>query len=176
MKTLTPSYRPLYPKHADIETPLAVLFVLTLFFVGLYFVMQRPTYAPQPVTGPRLELALSGVLTSQVSLSENDFASVRCTPTGFDLKSVSGVLPVGLELHFQAPEASGSSATYRLGAGVGPLSLEPVYGGLSGSAFRSYSGSVTKSAGVFSFSASLTDLYGQPLLVSGQLVCPDAPG
>ena len=89
---LTPSYRP-YPRRADIETPLAALLVLTLFLAGLYAVTQRPTYAPQPVTGPRLELALSGVLTGQVSLSGDDFALVRCTPTGFYLRTAAASAP-----------------------------------------------------------------------------------
>lgn len=172
MKTLTPSYRP-HPKRADAETPLAALFVLTLFFVGLYFAAQRPTYAPQPLTGPRLELALSGILTSQLSLTEDDFASVRCTATGFDLKSVSDLAPVGLELRFRGPASTHSSATYLLGAGVGPLTLRTMYGDVSGSAFYSHSGSVTKSAEAFTFNAALTDAYGQPLLVSGRLRCPD---
>lgn len=174
---LTPSYRPIYPKRAFSEMSLAVLAVLTLFAVGLYFVAQRTAYAPQPVTGPRLELALSGVLTSQVSLSENDFASVRCTPTGFNLKSVSGVLPMGLELRFQGPGAGGKSATYLLGAGVGPLTLRTVTDeGAPGSVFSSSDGSVTKTGtktgDTFIFAASLTDVYGQPLLVSGRLECP----
>lgn len=171
MKTLTPSYRPNYPKRADNVTPFAVLLALTLFAVGLYFAAQRPVYAPQPVAEPRLELALSGVLTSQVSLSENDFASVRCTPTGFYLKSVSGFAPMGLELRFQGPENRAQNATYLLGAGVGPLTLKTVYGSASSSSFSSHSGSVTKSAGAFIFSASLTDAYSQPLLVSGRLSC-----
>lgn len=174
---LTPSYRPRFlPKRLDTETPLAVLFVVALFSAGLYFVTQRPTYAPQPVTGPRLELVLSGVLTSQVSLSEDGFSLVRCTPTGFHLKSAAASATMGLELRFRGPEAGGDSATYLLGVGVGPLSLRTGYGGASSSAFSSHSGSVTKSAGAFSFSASLTDLHGQPLLVSGRLVCPDVPG
>ena len=173
---LTPSYRPSYPKSAYPETPLAVLFVLTLFAVGLYFVTQRPTYAPQPVTGPRLELALSGVLTSQLSLTEDDFASVRCTPAGFHLRSVAGFTPVGLELRFQGPGAGGKSATYLLGAGVGPLTLRTVNNeSAPGSVFSSSDGSVTrtvtKTGDTFVFTASLTDVYGQPLLVSGRLSC-----
>ncbi len=175
---LTPSYRPRFlPKRLDTETPLAALFVLTLFSVGLYFVTQRPTYAPQPVTGPRLELVLSGVLTSQISLSENDFASVHCTPTGFDLRSVSGVLPTGLELRFRGPGAGQHNATYVLGRGVGPLTLTTaVAGSPSGPPFRSVGGNVTRTPDSFMFSASLTDANGQPLLVSGRLECPDAPG
>lgn len=175
---LTPSYRPSYPKRANIETPLAVLFVLTLFAAGLYAVTQRPTYAPQPVTGPRLELALSGVLTSQLSLTEDDFASVRCTPAGFYLKSVAGSAPMGLELRFQGPGSGTQNATYLLGAGVGPLTLRTVTdGGAPGSVFRSLDGSVTKTGtktgDKFAFTASLTDVYGQPLLVSGRLECLD---
>lgn len=171
MKTLTPSYRPRPLPKRDAETPLAVLLILTLFFAGLYLVTQRPTYAPQPVTGPRLELALSGVLTSQLSLLKDDLASVRCTPSGFYVKSGPALLPVGLELHFRGPDSGHRSATYLLGAGVGPLTLN-TGGSASGATFRSGSGSVTKTADAFTFSASLTDLYGQPLLVSGRLSCP----
>lgn len=169
---LTPSYRPSYPKRTDTETLLAVFFVLTLFVAGLYTVAQRPTYAPQPVAGPRLELALSGVLTSQFSLTEADFAHVRCTPSGFYVKSDSALLPVGLELRFQSSGTENDTATYLLGAGVGPLALRTVYEGVSGSSFSSHSGNVTKSAGAFTFSAALTDAHGQPLLVGGRLECP----
>ncbi len=175
---LTPSYRPSYPKSADTATLFMVLFVLTLFAVSLYAVTQRPTYAPPPVAGPRLELALSGVLTSQVSLTKEDFASVRCTPAGFYLRSVSGFAPMGLELRFQGPKAGGNSATYLLGAGVGPLTLRTVTDGSApGSVFRSLAGTVTKTGAktgdTFTFTASLTDVYGQPLLVSGRLECPE---
>ena len=178
---LTPSYRPSYPKPAYFETPLAVLFVLTLFAAGLYAVTQRPTYAPQPVAGPRLELALSGVLTSQLSLTKEDFASVRCTPAGFYLKSVSGYAPMGLELRFQGPGTGTQNATYLLGAGVGPLTLRTVTDeSAPGSVFGSRDGSVTRTAAktgdTFTFTASLTDAYGQPLLVSGRLECPARPG
>ena len=172
---LTPSYRPSYPKPVYLETPLAVLFVFTLFAAGLYTVTQRPTYAPQPVAGPRLELALSGVLTSQLSLTKEDFASVRCTPAGFYLKSVPGFAPLGLELRFQGP-GSAQNATYLLGAGVGPLTLRTVNNeSAPGSVFSSSDGSVTKTVtktgDTFVFTASLTDVYGQPLLVSGRLSC-----
>ena len=173
---LTPSYRPSYPKPAQLETPLAVLFVLTLFATSLYAVTQRPTYAPQPVAGPRLELSLSGVLTSQLSLTKEDFASVRCTPAGFYLKSVSDLAPTGLELRFQGP-GSTRNATYLLGAGVGPLTLKTVYGSAPGSVFSSSDGSVTKTGtktgDAFAFTASLTDVYGQPLFASGRLECPN---
>ena len=175
---LTPSYRPSYPKPAQLETPLAVLFVLTLFATSLYAVTQRPTYAPRPVTGPQLELALSGVLTSQLSLTADDFASVRCTPAGFSLKSVSDLAPTGLELRFQSPGNSARNATYRLGAGVGPLTLRTVTDGSApGSLFSSSDGSVTKTGtktgDAFAFTASLTDVYGQPLFASGRLECPN---
>lgn len=172
MKTLTPSYRP-YPKRADAETPLAVLLVLTLLATGLYFVTQRPAYAPPPVAGPRLELALSGVLTSQLSLAGNDVALVRCAPSGFYVRSAPTLAPVGLELRFRSPGEGRGNATYVLGAGVGPLTLRTVYSGAAGATFSSNSGSVTRSAEGFVFSASLTDAYGQPLVVSGRLGCPE---
>ncbi len=173
---LTPSYRPNYPQRTDTEAPLAVLLVLALFAASLYALTQRPTYAPQPVAGPRLELALSGVLTSQVSLSENDFASVRCTAAGFQLKSMSDFAPMGLELRFQGPRARNDNATYLLGAGVGPLTLTAVDGSVPGSVFSALAGNVTKTGDTFTFTAALTDVYGQPLLVSGRLECPAVQG
>ena len=84
---------------------------------------------------------------------------------------------MGLELRFQGPGAGGKSATYLLGAGVGPLTLRTaVDGNAPSSVFSSLAGNitrtVTKTGDTFIFTASLTDVYGQPLFVSGRLECP----
>lgn len=178
MKVL--EHPPYTPKRDDPLPATAIMLVLLLFALSLWATTRLPAPVsshPLPVPGPRLELALSGVLTAQLSLLGDDFVLVRCTPSSFHLRSVSTLSPAALDLHFRGParKVVGPSAYYLLGAGVGPLTLSTVVdGNASGPTFSSLSGSVTATPDLrtFRFAASMADERNQPLFVSGRLVCP----
>lgn len=172
MKTIPRSPASFFP-HSPGEQPDSylikpLLYLLAMLLLGaaLWHVATLPDEtAVAPAASARLELILSGVLTDTLSLGKSDLKTMHCGPSGFALETRSGAaLP--LKPHFSSTPAQGSDS-YQVLDSASDLRLQ-----LGGTFYTLLDGSVTSSPGLHTFNASLVDVQGQPLLVSGRFTCP----
>ena len=162
-----PNYYPRVPgpeaSNRGAEIALGVALTLALLGAVWYVFLAAGQEITPTVPEARLELLLSGAVTSSLSLGAPELKTMQCSPSGFQLSSVSGVA-FPLELAFSAP-ASANSTFYVLGSNS-DFALK-----LNGANYTLLSGTVTTSPGIRSFNASLVDAQSQPLQLSGRLVC-----
>lgn len=177
MKTLTHSTPTFFPQGPDTRkvapdtylTRLLLLLVLiaALFGGALLYISTAPSrLTPAAAPQARLELSLSGAYTGNFSLGQNELNLAQCGPSSFSLASTAGaVVPLSLSFTGDASATSQNSTFFVTGA-RDDLSLT-----LAGAPYTLQSGNVTVEPGVRTFYASFTDALGQPLELSGRLVC-----
>lgn len=152
---------PRMPKRG-VEIALAVTLLFALFTAAWFLTQSRQEVVPATPEA-RLELLLSGVVTSSLSVGA-DQLSVQCSPSGFQLTSTEGTA-FPLTLAFNAP-ASANATFYVLGS-KGDFALR-----LNGADYTLVSGTVTTTPGARTFNASFVDAQSQPLQLNGRLTCP----
>lgn len=161
-----PGYYPRLPSpqipKRGVEVALTVTLLFALFIAAWYLAQGRQEVV-LATPEARLELLLSGAVTSSLSLGADE-VSVQCGPSGFQLASTEGTT-FPLTLAFNAP-ASANATFYVLGS-RGDFSLT-----LNGAVYTLVSGTVTTTPGARIFNASFTDAQSQPLQLNGRLVCP----
>lgn len=163
-----PSYYPHVPgpqlPRSGVETALIAALVLTLLGTATWYLLRTQPVVTPAAPEARLELLLSGAVTSSLSLGAPELKTVQCSPSEFRLASTPGVA-FPLEVAFSAP-ASANGTFYVLG------SRDNLTLNVSSTAYTLLSGTVTTTPGIRTFNASFTDAQGQPLQLSGRLVCP----
>lgn len=174
MKTISRNPASFFPsgpgEHPDsyLVEPLLYLLAALLLGAALWHVVTLTDETAATLVAPaRLELILSGALTDTLSSGERDFKTLRCGPSGFALETSNGAaLP--LKLTFSSIAAQSSGGYQVLGSNSdSDLTLQ-----LGGTPYTLLSGSVTSSAGLYTFNAFLVDAQSQPLFISGRLNCP----
>lgn len=153
---------PELPRRA-VEIALGLVLVLALLGAAWFIVWTAQKETTPAVPEARLELLLSGAVTSSLSLDTSELKTVQCSPSAFSLAAPGTAFP--LAAAFNAP-ASADGAFYVLGS-KGDFTLR-----VNGAVYTLVSGTVTSSPGVRTFNASFTDAQSQPLQLSGRLVCP----
>lgn len=162
-----PGYYPHLPSpqvpNRGVEIALTVTLLFALFGTAWYLAQGRQEVTPAAPEA-RLELLLSGTVTSSLSLGASELRTVQCSPSGFQLASTKGgAFP--FTLAFNAP-ASANGTFYVLGS-KSNFTLK-----LNGAVYTLVSGTVTTKPGIRTFNASFTDAQSQPLFISGRLNCP----
>lgn len=150
-----------------VENALAIVLVLVIFGTVLSYALLIPRNDATPAANPEagLELVLSGAVTSTLSLGADELNTVRCSPSGFSLKSTADTA-FTLQLAFSGVPGEANGSYHILGS-RGAFSLR-----VNGTAYTLLSGTVTFSQGVRTFNASLVNTQSQPLQLSGRLLCP----
>lgn len=169
--------RPKLPSTRQVETALRITLALVVFGTVAWYLLWLatrdgavpPTASPaEPEAG--LELLLSGVVTSSLSLGTAEMADLKAGPVWCDASGFRIASPPGaafpLELTFSGiPEDAGSSL-YTLG------SRSDVTLRVSGAPYTLLSGTLTTTPGGHTFYGLFVDARSQPLQLSGRLVCP----
>ncbi len=178
MKTLTHDTPTFFPQGPDTRKAapdsyltkllLPLVLITALFGSALWYIFTVPSrLTPAAAPQARLELSLSGAYTSNLSLGQNELNMTQCGPSSFTLASRDGaVVPLTLSFNGAAAKSSQNSSFFVTGA-QNALSLT-----LAGTPYTLLSGNVTVAPGIRTFYASFTDAQGQPLELSGRLVCP----
>lgn len=150
---------PRMPKRG-VEIALAVTLLFALFTAAWFLTQSRQEVVPATPEA-RLELLLSGVVTSSLSVGA-DQLSVQCSPSGFQLSTAGTAFP--LALAFDAPTSA--NATFYVLGSRDNLTLT-----LNGAVYTLVSGTVTTTPGARTFNASFIDAQSQPLQLNGRLRC-----
>jgi len=171
VKTLSSNPESFFPNSPNerldsyLIKPLFYLLAALLFGTALWYFAIHSDEPPAAATAPRrLELILSGVFTSNLSLSEAELKTVWCDSAGFHVVSTKGVvLPLALSLS----GLSGENGSYQILGASSDFTLS-----IAKTTYTLQSGTVASSPGLRIFNASFVDAQNQPLLVSGRLSCP----
>ena len=162
-----PSYHPRFPgpelPRRGVEIALGLVLVAALFGAAWLIVWTAQKETTPAAPEARLELLLSGAVTSSLSLGAPELKTVQCSPSSFSLAAPGAAFP--LTLAFSAP-ASANATFYVLGSNSN-FTLK-----LNGAVYTLVSGTVTISPSVRTFNALFTDAQSQPLQLSGRLTCP----
>ena len=156
--------QPKLPSQEDLANTLGIVLVLLLVIATVWAVFPNRSSTTQAQPEAGLELALSGVVSSNAALGANELQTIQCSPAGFQLTSTQATA-FPLAMSFNAP-ASANGSFYTLGSNS-TLALN-----IDGAAYTLLSGTVTTTPGGYTFNASFVDTQSQPLQLSGRLTCP----